>query len=689
MGSTNAASRTHGAAASRVVGRHSRALVALAVAAGAGMVVAARMPLPDTVMHATAARTLPGDPLAPMWASMSAFIPGTPPARWSVLALSFALVLALASGWLGYRLFRGPGRVLAAFSATLLAITALTGWIFAAPLDEQFPALPFGVLAMAAVTALVRPLVHLGRVTPVAFARAIAAAAASAVVLPSAGLPLLAFCCATYLVRGRRIEDLRSPRADASLSRATMSGNIGMIVATALVGPVLAALVLWPGHADLASAWEWTGELRLIAPPVDRLRPYVHPYLIYPALTLVLLLVLPLRWRGGVTLLGLFAFALTVADASGPLATMPVLLCGMAIASAGWVWLAGSVARRPAVGRVLALAAGVGLAWMGLPSTWVRTPAAEARTTISLASLCLRAADSPGDVLVIHEPALLHELQTLQTRDGARPDLTPLAATSLSVSDVASVLEAAGNERRRLLSDAFDLGGRSDPGDAIEVGSVYWITTDEVQTRDADRAPLELPDPPAELSTPERARWTRLYLERARFRRAVGQDADAVLALPLGDERRSLRTAIRVSQAIHLPARPGSELGRVGDVEAVPPRAPILAEGGDLLFVAGEHALGLAMLTEAARMGYPPAWRALARWQLETGSTQSADELRALMTTDPDLREPALDVIWWLVWRERHSEATAWRDQLRPDDGDPIAELTMRLAVLSASTAEP
>jgi hypothetical protein len=132
-------------------------------------------------------------------------------------------------------------------------------------------------------------------------------------------------------------------------------------------------------------------------------------------------------------------------------------------------------------------------------------------------------------------------------------------------------------------------------------------------------------------------------------------------------------------------------LGRVGEVEDFPPRAPVLAETGDVLFRAGEHALGLAMLTESARSGYPPAWRALARWQLEVGRAEAAEELRDLMAVDPELREPFVDVVWWLLWKGRRAEAMAWRDRLdeRPV-GDPSAEIAVRLAILSAaSTARP
>jgi hypothetical protein len=688
MGPTRGHLRTSSGAAARTVGRRRRALVALALATLAGATLAATAPLPDAVVHEMQPLPAPRGPLGPTWSALASLIPAPEPTRWAVLATALSLGMAGATGWLGFQLFRGPGRIMAAFTAAMLSSTALASWVRSDVLTSQVPSLAFGILALLAVTALVRPLVHLGRVTPVAFARALAAAASSAVVLPSGGLPLLVFCAATYLLRGRRITDLRGAPANASLSRATMSGNATVIAAAALVVPVAAGVVLWAGH-DGPSPWAWILDLRLAAPPLDALRAHLHPYSIYPALTLVLLLVLPLRWRGGITLLTLFATALVVADDSGPLATLPVLACGVSVAASGWVWLAGSVTRRPNAGRALALVAATGLLVLALPQRWTHEPAARMRPAVDLTRLVIAGATQPGDVLVAHEPALVREWQAWRAREGTRPDLTLVAAAELTPTELAARIDAARSGGPRLLSDAYQLQGPAGPEDAIEVGPLYWFAFDPSLAEGRDRVDLVEPSP--SVVGPTRARWTRLQLERARFRRATGNDADAVLALPLGDRRRSLRTAIRVSQAINLAAPPSSELGRVGEVEDFPPRAPVLAETGDVLFRAGEHALGLAMLTESARSGYPPAWRALARWQLEVGRAEAAEELRDLMAVDPELREPFVDVVWWLLWKGRRAEAMAWRDRLdeRPV-GDPSAEIAVRLAILSAaSTARP
>ena len=77
----------------------------------------------------------------------------------------------------GYGL--GMAEVAAALAGPLTT-AALCSWLRATPAHEAFPALPFTLLGTLTISALVRPLVHLGRLTPTACARSIAGAAASA-----------------------------------------------------------------------------------------------------------------------------------------------------------------------------------------------------------------------------------------------------------------------------------------------------------------------------------------------------------------------------------------------------------------------------------------------------------------------------------------------------------------------------
>jgi hypothetical protein len=670
-----------------VLRRRRGAPVALAVSVLGCTAVAAAWATPSAWLEAEPpGLALPTDPLAWLWLTLGALIPaGTTHQSLLFLGVLFCIAVGAAATWFGYQLFRGPGRIVAAITAGPLSTAALLNWLSTIEPSAAFPALPFTLVSLLSVAALIRPLVHLGRVTPVACARALAAASAGAAVSPKAGLPLLAAVGAICIIRGRRLKDLGEKLPSASLSRATMAGNPWTILAVALPIPVVAGVVAWVLHERSEQALAWIPNLHLMAPPMDLLRAHLNPYLIYPAFALVLLLAGPLRWRGGLAVLGLVGAALVVGANGQPLAPAPVLLVSVTVCLSGWVWLAGSMRSKPRwLGFGFACAAAGPVFGLGLGGPWASQSVADARPSQSVAHLVDHALMVPGDVLLLHDDALLSELAARRRDEGQRPDVGLLDARQLQAANLQLMSMAWMGESRRVLSDSFSLGGRWKPQWAIDAGPVFWFGFEESvgQQQEFVLLPVDLPGS----STAQRRRWARMHLERARFRRAIGRDVDAVSALPL-PESGSLRTAVRVSRSINLAAEPGSMLGALGDTSDVAPLVPAFAEAGDLLFSAGEHEMGVDLLTQAAAQGHAPAWRALARWQLASGARQSAAEVLDTMADDESLRSELIVVAWWLLERDRPAEALEIRDRLRVVPDDAAAELSLRLGILGAAGA--
>lgn len=680
------AARPHPGPRPRRSPRRKGALVALTASVALCAALAAlAVPPPSSLEAFREPLSAPPDVMGAVWSGLGSAIPvAEHPAR--LLAVAVLLVVACggASTWLSFQLFRGPGRLLAAVVAGPLTTVGLCSWLRMAQPAEAVGHLVFTLLATLTVAALIRPLVHLGRLTPIACARSLALATASAAVIPRAGLPLLVACAAVCILRGRRWSDRKASPPSASLSRATMAGSVWTILAAGLAIPVLAGVALWATDAQPARAWTWVTSVRPMAPPVDAIREHLNPYLIYPALALILLMVAPLRWRGGWSLVVLLTGALLVGDGKQTLAPMPVLITAITTAVCGWIWLAGTVLRSPRwAGRVLATTAAATLVWLGQGGApRVQEPIATQRPAPAVAWTIQRGLTGAGDVLVIHDPNTLRQLRAIRDTEGALPNLTLVDAASLDAARTERLVAAWLAERRRILSDSFNLAGRARTRLVVEAGPLFWFSYDE---EIADRrTPVELREAPDGASRAEQDAWNRIHLERARFRRAEGYDADAVLALPLDADRGSLQTAIRVSRSVNLPADTSTELPPSAELARVEPQAPLRAETGDLLFAAGEHDMGLRYLATAADAGYGPAWSAMVRWQLRAGRRGDADKLIETMLGQPQLRPALLDVLDWLIARDRLAEALALRERLGPDNEHAGPEMGTRLRLLHA-----
>jgi hypothetical protein len=643
-----------------------------ALAIGLGLMLAALLvavsPLPVTpwtrAEHPVASAS--AAPLGWLWDALLLALPVAERGlRGEIATLLLALAVAAAAGFLCARLYRGTGRALAATTAVPLTMALLLVWLRGGPAD--------------AATAL---------------ASSLAATLAVAIFLGAR-------------VRGRAGDGSTWARGGVAL--------LGAVLLAPRFGAGLAALLLghaaWhqtPGRGPLRALralapvvllglWIWSSghvfmDMRIDLAGVSGLARRVGPALVYPALALLVLLVLPLRWRGGGALLGLSAAALVLVDRAGPLAPEPMRLTLVAVAACGWVWLAGSVggdSRRRWLARCGAgLATTVLLGWIAWRREVVDEPAAALRPA-SLLALQQRGLIAPGDVLLAHEPWLVAAFAAAQRDEGLRPDVALYAAAALDPEGLSERLAAWARSGRRVLSDSFSYGGRWRADWVLDSGPLFWF----VGTADADAhqftdvrvfAP-DLDDPA--LTPEERARWERLQLERARHRRALGRHDEAVQALPLEEpDLAELTQQLQRARLSRLPAVEGSELGP-GPWPSAPPPASALAEAGDLLLALGDGRSGAARLEEAAALGVAEAFAALARWQLRAGEEEAARATLTEIAMDPELRPQLLDVCRWLLVRGRARQAAEVLAGAAPAMGHAPEELGLRLAVLRGLAA--
>ena len=410
------------------------------------------------------------------------------------------------------------------------------------------------------------------------------------------------------------------------------------------------------------------------------------------ALALVVLLVAPLRWRGGGLLLALMAAGLMVADLQGLLVPAPMLLVLVAVTACGWIWLAGSLR----MDRRWVAPLGVGaatLAMFGLLAAGfvpVSEPVAQRRPEASLLALYQRGLIAPGDVLLAHDPWLAKAFAAAQQDEGLRPDVALYAAAEVDPDRLSEMLAAWSRAGRRVLSDSFNYAGRWQAAWALDSGPLFWFvgTAGAGDREFTDLREYSPGSAEASLLPAERARWQRLHIERARHRRALGHHDEALLALPFDEDTlAALAQRLQLAKLSRLPAIAGSELG-AGAWPAAGPPASALAEAGDLLRALGDGVEGTERLEQAAALGVPGAFAALARWQLRAGEEEAARNTLELIAAAPVLRPQLLAVCRWLLARARAGQAAGLLEGLAPARGHVEDELGVRLGVLRA-LAEP
>lgn len=650
--------------------RQIHAVSALAAGLLLSTLVVALAPAPEAWRAADPSPWIRGtqDAARIVWERLAARIPvASGQHRELLLARGMVFAIAAATTWAAHQIYRGPGRWAAAVATGPLTTSGLIRWLDHAP-HPPFPALPFTLLAVLGVGSLVRALVRTSRITPLAGARAVACAGAAATLDPRAGMPLVVAVMTMILVGRTRFVRAREDPDPLVLPLA-----VGTLV------PLSAALVLrptWDGGAGLR-------DVTLGWPPLQDLAAFLPPTLTYPAIALVMLLVLPLRWRGGLLLAIMLGAALVIRDDAGLLAPTPVLIAALATAATGWVWLAGSVkSNLDRLSGVLAAAAAALLLVVGIGETISSpVPVASVRRAPSMVRLVYRGLLAPGDVVFAHDPWLVASLRRVREREGFRPDVVIEDASLLGNTELGvRALELSG-QGRRILSDSFNMAGRWKAQWAVDSGPVYWFVTDAEHT---DREFTDLSDYGSADNAPpeERTRWMRFHLERARYRRALDEPGEAALALPLdGATKHGVAGRIELAGMARPLASLTSELP-VG----FPPDATegvVYAEAGDLLYGHQVPTVATSMLLEAARLEHVAAWGTLARWQLRAGDVLAARTTMDRMLEDPGLRDEAAAVLAWLVARGRLADAVEVRDQMGETDVATAAEIAARLALLA------
>jgi hypothetical protein len=682
---------TPGAAATQPRGngptRCSNAVIALCVSALVGAALCAATSAPSTWTQADRLRS--GSESS--WAALADALPvGEVAQRTEILACLLVVATSMAAAWAGHALFRGPARSLAAITGGALTAVALLHWLHATDFAEALTALPSALFATLGVTELVRSLVHLGRVTPRAVARALAAASAVALFDPLWGFALLALVGVVAWLRAATGSARRWTTAVVVALTPGLLAGIGLHLAV----PGSMAAVSWPPGSGI----------HLGLPRLELLEQHLPATALYPALALLVLLVMPLRWRGGPALVIFATAALVVHEGDRPLAPVPALLVLSCVATAGWVWLAGTVwPRHPRLDAVQATSAAVviGIVAVG-PVREIGQPASIAveRPSMGLARLHDCALEHPGAVFLVHDPWLHRLLRERRLMEGWRPDIELTDAMAIDDTDLLTATTTWHTQGRRVMSDSFDAAGRWPAQWVAEHGPLFAFVGPEVGAGEdlgsdhAGRAWARLRSEREGRSRLEQGYLVRLAIERARFRRATGDPHAALEALELPPARqRALETRLQLAISVRPHPGVGSELpaGLVDRVwrsawpepraQQASTHAALTAEAGDLLYAYGERERAVELLAEAAAEGYLPAWGALARWQLRAGEEAAHATLHA-MASDPRLRRELFEAIEWLLARDRVIDARAILTAAPAPSRLEIDELATHLMVL-------
>lgn len=636
----------------------------------------------------TATATAAGG-LVDMWYALARALPlGDLWARVDLLAVPLLLVLAIVTTRAAHLLFRGPGRTLAAVVAGPLATLPAAAWTREVGSGAAVDALAAAIVAILVLAVVVRSRVRLGGIPPIAAGRALAATIAVGMFSPRTFFVLLPIVLGACVAGARRLHR----RGFAVPPR-----RFAIAIAIGGAAPALAAVLLSivsPAAEPLSPA-----SLHLRAGVPAAWVPAMPAFFVYAGLALAGLMTFVLRWRGGLVLLAWIGAALLVADDHGPLVAPPLLFATLAIAIAGWVWLAGSIPRLPRrTATSLAATAATVLLGLGITGSlaWLPTSVAAKRPVDSVVDVMTRGLVGPRDVVVLHDPWLVEALSDRRAVEGWRPDVLVIDARELTEDRLADAALAWRDDGRRLLGDSWSLGGRWRPTWALDSGPLFWFVgpLDGVEPEFTDLSALI---PPPETMPPDTAqKWLRLQVERARFRRAWDAPDEALAALPLSPTRhRGLLTRLQLSRSAKAEPGQGSELHSALPATTTPEALAgwVAAEAGDLLFSHGEHERATELLAEAANAGWTPAWGALVRWQIRAGLEDAAARTLDAMARDPALRDELLDLGWWLLRRDRADDVRVLLARLPAAEPPlaPAAELALRMGLLRAAVppAEP
>jgi hypothetical protein len=299
---------------------------------------------------------------------------------------------------------------------------------------------------------------------------------------------------------------------------------------------------------------------------------------------------------------------------------------------------------------------------------------------------------APGDAIAVAGPAFFRDLNDARQLEGWRPDVEFVDAATIDEPELMAQILLWDQHGRRVLSDSYSAGGRWTAQWVLDSGPLFWFVGEATQLEQdfTDLSRLLPEDPP---SPRQHRLLTLMALERARYRRALNEPTAAVAALPLAtDRRRSVVTRLQLSRSVRPYANQESELSMPAD-GSIPADALVVAEAGDLLFAHGEHDRGADLLLEAAAAGLPSALGALVRWQLRAGLDVAAWTTLETLVRGAEHRDQAIDVLHWMVARERYADASRLAVVLAEAGADVPShaadEIAARLLLQRALAVEP
>jgi hypothetical protein len=389
---------------------------------------------------------------------------------------------------------------------------------------------------------------------------------------------------------------------------------------------------------------------RLLHPPVG-----FPPRLYLPACALLIVLIAPLRWRGGLTIIVITTACIVVTCRGEPLGGGLPAACLLSVCAGGWIWLAGTITKNVALARVFSAVASVGLlVWAEVGAPWT-DEARLARPIASLPRLVERGLAAPRDVALVMNPSVRAQLRHLQRTHGVRPDLEIVSPDDIQDDALISAVVSWNNAGQRILSDSFSLGGRWDPLWAIESGLLYWFIFDSERalTAPSISSTTSLKD----LPPTSRALFALMLLERARYRRSLRRYELAGRSLEVIDPALlGLSTIAAAAERTRIPSNYTTMLTPIPtepqswSLDALIQESHV--EAGDMLFHLGSLEQGETILYRAGLDGTSRAWGPLLRWLAVSGQRDRTRVLYSQLMSLPEGTCAALG----LLTRGPHAE---------------------------------
>ncbi len=539
----------------------------------------------------------------------------------------------------GLSLFRGPSRALASVIAALLA--SESAWAIVTSNDSPpvttLANLLFSIITMLGVFAIIQALVRHGKVTGRAFVHTIAAAMWLALIDVHAGIIMGGLLIAAAVTR--RFKGKRRSVSPIPWKTVLLLGGFASLVVVA---------TSWLEPRWMSPLFDAPAPAQIHVESLRHAPPGFLPRLYLPAWALLLVLIAPLRWRGGLTMIVITTASIIVTCRGEPIAGGLPAACLLSVCAGGWIWLAGTFTRNVPLAQTFASVAAVGLLlWANLGAAWTDGARLQ-RPTTSLLRLVERGLAAPRDVVFLVHPSVRAQLQHLQRRHGVRPDLVIRSVDDFSDETLVPAVVSWNAAGQRLLSDSFSLEGRWDARWAIESGPLYWFIFDGERVRQAPS--IASHTSLVDLALEARPPFALMQLERARYRRSLGRYELAGRSLAIIDpELMGISTAVAAAEQTRIPSNHATMLRAPTTAPHSWPLKKIVhesnVEAGDLLFHLGSIEQGELVLYRAGLDGASRAWSPLLSWLSVSGQRERTNAIYAQLMSLPGGMCEALRVL--------------------------------------------